>query len=272
LDDTETAKRYDEVMPDFSGLLDSRALVSVLSAVGGALFWNFVALYRGRVRVLEYTVTHERVGVSAEDAIFGNVAVTWQGQPVINLFVSTVMLENNTSSDYTALKFKVYTGSTFLLTERREIAGSTYLPVHTDEYMASVMVAAESVPTPLQQQIYWHSREYSVPVLNRGQRVVLTYLTTIPNATDSPAVWVDMLHSGVTLRFRPSLPQIHGVPIRMALPIGLVACLAVVVSVSLSAARTWVVAVICMVVGLIAQSIGAALYRIGKFIRQVIFR
>lgn len=111
-----------------------------------------------------------------------------------------------------------------------------------------------------------------MPVLNRGQRVVLTYLTTVPNPTDGPAVWVDMLHSGVTLRFRPSLPQIHGVPVRMALPVGLVACLAVIVLVSLSGARTWLAAAICMVAGLIAQSIGAALCRVAKFVRQIIFR
>ena len=140
-------------MSDLSGVMDSRVLLSALSAVAGALFWNFVALYRARIKVLEYTVAHERMGLSTQDAIFGNVAVTWQGQPATNLFVSTVTLENNTSSDYTGLRFKVYTGSTLLLTEQGQIAGSTYVPVYTEDYLASLNVAPGSTPTPPQQQI-----------------------------------------------------------------------------------------------------------------------
>jgi hypothetical protein len=65
--------------PDLSGLFNSKAVISGVSAVGGALFWNFVAAYRDRVKVLEYTVTHDRIGLSATDVIFGRVVVTWEG-------------------------------------------------------------------------------------------------------------------------------------------------------------------------------------------------
>lgn len=259
-------------MPDFSFLLDSRVLLSALSAVAGALFWNFVALHRARVRVLAYVVTHDRVGFSVNDAIFGNVAVTWQGQPVTNLFVSTVTVENKTSSDYTGLSFKVYTGTTLLMTERSEIKGSTYIPIHTDAFLASVHVPQGQAPTALQQQIYWHSREYSVPVLNRGQSVVLTYLTTVPNATDAPAVWVDTLHPGITLQYKPNIPQIHGVPVRIALPVGFSICVVIVLVLSLVGVRPWLAASISAVVGLIAQSIGAGFYRVLRLVWQVIFR
>ena len=77
-----------------SGIRHAQVL-SALSAIAGALFWNFVEVFRGRIKTLEYTVTHQRVGVSADDPIFGTVLVTWQGNPVHNLYVSTVRIENN---------------------------------------------------------------------------------------------------------------------------------------------------------------------------------
>jgi hypothetical protein len=259
-------------MPDIWSFIDGRLLLSALSAAAGALFWNFVALHRARVRTLEYSVSHDRVGVSADDAVFGSVAVTWQGNPVTNLFVSTVTVENNTSSDYTDLKLKVWTGSTFLLNERREIPGTTYLPEYTAEYGASIYVAPGVVATPAQQHTYWHSREYMVPVLNRKQRVVFTFLTTVPNSTEGPSAWVDILHSGVGVRFRPVEQRIHGVPVRIALPVGLVASIVIAVLTILVATKVWVAAVVCLFVGFVAQSVGAALYRLWRLVAKVLFR
>lgn len=60
-------------LPDIQQLLDSKLLLAGLSPVGGGLIGNLIAVLRNRVKTLEYTVSHDRVGVSADDPVFGSV-------------------------------------------------------------------------------------------------------------------------------------------------------------------------------------------------------
>ncbi len=242
-------------------LIDNRYLLSSGSAIIGAIMTRLVAVLRGRVKVIEYTVSHDRVALSAEDALFGNVQVTWHGTPVVNLYMSTVEIRNDTTRDFADLTFRVYTGDTLLLTEKADIPGSVYLPSYTPAFARSIEVAPGQQPTDQQFNTFRHNREYAVRVLNRGQRVVLRYLTSMPVATSSPSVWVDIAHPGVTIVFRPSLPAIHGVAVKLALPIGLLVCMATIVLVGSMVHNIWMAACLAMFVGLIAQSIGALAYR-----------
>ncbi len=259
-------------LPDIQQLLDSKLLVSGISLLAGALLGNFIAAYRSRIKILEYTVTHDRIGLSADDAIFGNVRVTWQGHEVTNLYSSVVTVLNGTTVDYTNLKLKVYTGSTLLLTERTEISGTTHILHWTPEYAALLQIPADGVPTDQQFNTHRHSREYHIPVLNRGQRAVMHFLTTVPNRNEKPAIWADLLHPGAQIQFRLLTQQIHGVPVRLALPLGLLASLFVLVGVSFLLNEVWAAALIAMVVGLVAQSIGAWIYRGIRFLKQIVLR
>lgn len=259
-------------LPDFQQLLDSKVLVSGVSILAGALLGNFIAVYRGRIKILEYTVTHDRIGLSADDAIFGNVRVTWQGHEVTNLYSSVVTVMNGTTVDYTNLKVKIYTGTTLLLTERTEIAGTTHILRWTPEFAAQLQVPADGVPTDQQFNTHRHSREYLIPVLNRGQRAVMHFLTTVPNQNEGPAIWAELLHPGAQLEFRLLTQQIHGVPVRLALPLGLLTSLIVLVGVSFLLTEVWAAAFIAMGVGLVAQSIGAWIYRGFRFLKRIVLR
>ncbi len=259
-------------LPDLSQLIDSKALLAALSAVGGGLIGNLVAVLRSRVKTLEYTVNHDRMAFSADDAIFGSIRVTWQNHDVTNLFSTRITLENHTGKDFTNLKIKVFTGDTLLLGERTEIPGTTYTLKWTDDYQQQVYVPPGSNPTEQQFSIYNHSREYVIPVLNRGQRAVMTYLTTVPNGNQGPGAWLDMLHEGAKVQYRQVVPKVHGVPIRLAISVGIVACVAVLVIASFTLTEPWAAAAICMVFGLFAQSIGAFLYRGLRFIKALVVR
>jgi hypothetical protein len=254
-----------------TAFLDRKVTISALSAAGGALLTKLIALYRERIKVLEYRVSHDRVGLSAEDAIFGSVRVTWQGQELRNLYSSTLTVENATSVDYTNLRLKVYTGDTVLLNERSQIEGTPYAATWTDEYRQFLQVEGEA-PTDAQFYAFRHSREYILPVFNRGHRLVVTYLTTVPIGDAGPAVWVDTLHPGVRLAFRPFTQHIHGVPVPIALPLGWLACLAILVLVSFYVQKVWLAALISLLCGLGVQSIGALMYRVFHFLKRVLLR
>lgn len=259
-------------LPDLSQLIDSKAILAAISAVGGGLIGNLIAVLRSRVKTLEYTVNHDRMAFSADDVIFGSIRVTWQKHDVTNLYSTRITLENQTGKDFTNLKIKVYTGDMLLLGERTEIPGTTYILKWTDDYQQQLAVSPGNTPTEQQFNTYNHSREYVVPILNRGQRAVMTYLTTVPGGAQPPGAWLDMLHEGAKVQFRQEVPQVHGVPVRLAISVGIVACVAVLVAASFILSEPWAAAAICMVFGLFAKSVGAFLYRGLLFIKALVVR
>ena len=259
-------------LPDFSQLIENKALLSALSALAGGFIGNLIAVLRNRIRTLEYVVSHDRVAFSAEDAVFGSIRVTWQNHDVTNLFSSRVVLENQTGKDLSNLEVKVYSGDTLMLGERTELSGTTHILRWTDEFQQRLQIPQGATPTQEQFNTYNHTREYIVPVLNRGQRVVMNYLTTVPNGAQGPAVWLDMLHEGVRVQHRAFVPQVHGVPIRVAVAIGLVACVVVFGLSSYLLSEPWAAAAVCLIVGLFAQSVGAFLYRGFRFIKSLVVR
>ena len=259
-------------IPDLSQLLESKFLLSGGSVVVGAFLGNLIAVLRARIRTLEYCVNHDHVAFSANDAIFGSIQVTWQNHNVTNLFSSRVELENRTGKDLTDLKIKVFTTDTLMLGERTEITGTTHVLKFTPEFAQQLAVPAGATPTQQQFTLYNHNREYLVPVLNRGQRVVMTYLTTVPIAGQGPAVWLDMLHPGIRVQYRAVVPQIHGVPTRTAIAIGLLACVAVLVVSSIMLSEPWAAALVCLLVGLFAQSVGAFIYRGFGMVKSLVVR
>jgi hypothetical protein len=259
--------------PQLQQFLNNTLLMSALSAVAAALVTNFVAVYRTRVRVLEYTVHHDRVGLAANDATFGNVAVTWQGNPVQNLYASTVRIVNQTSADYTNLRFYVFSGdATLLLNDRAFITDSTYVTRYTEEWLNSIAVPPGQEPTAAHWHTYLHSREFLVDVFNRGQTFEVTFLTTVPEAKGGPTVWVDLRHQGLKIKFKTLESEMLGVPVKLALPIGWLATLIMLVAVSLLTTRVWLAAGISLIAGLAVQTIGAAIYRVGRFLHGIVFR
>lgn len=264
---------YGMPLPDISQLLDSKTLISSVSAIVGAIVGGLVTVLRNRVKTLEYTARHDRLAFAVNDARFGAVQVTWNGHNVVNLFSSRVEVENQTTRDLSDLRFKVYTGNeTLLLSERPEMPGTAHAVGYTPEYAASLAAAPEAQPTEQQIQTFLHSREYLVPVLNRGQRVVFTYLTSVPGENQGPSVWVDLLHQGVRIQYRQIVPHVHGAPARAALLVGLLASAVTLALASLYISEPWAAGLICLTVGLVAQSIGAMLYRAGVFMKSLVLQ
>lgn len=257
---------------ELNQLIDNKAFLSLFSAVVGGLIGNLIALLRSSIKTIEYTVSHDRIAFSTNDAVFGLIRVTWQGHDVTNLFSTRVTLENQTGKDFTNLKVKVYTNDTMILGEQTEIPGTTYVLNWTEEYKHKIAVLPGSNPTSEQFRTYNHSREYLIPVLNRGQRAVLTYLTSVSGNTHAPGAWLDMLHEGVKVQYRQVVPQIHGVPVLLALYIGAVTCVAVLAVTSFTISEPWAAAAICMTTGLFAQSLGAVIYRCLRLVKTIISR
>ena len=75
-----------------------------------------------------------------------------------------------------------------------------------------------------------------------------------------------------SVQYRPVVPQIHGVPTRTAIAIGLLACVAVLVLSSIMLSEPWAAALVCLLVGLFAQSVGAFIYRGFSMLKSLVVR
>ena len=247
----------------------SKITLSAFFGAVGVLIGYLLNLLRNRVRELEYTVTHDRIALSSEDPIFGKIRVSWNDTPVETLFSSVVTIENTTSKDYEDVTFKVYSAETMMLSEKTELSGSSYIPTWSESYGKILHVADDSTPTEAQFDLYYHSREYHIPVFNRGETIIHRYLTSVPPGKNGPVLLVDLLHQGLKIRFSLAGPQIHGVLVSRALPLGIVTSI-IILAASIYLIRTpWVVGIVALPVGLFAQSIGAGVFKLYRVLKAI---
>ena len=157
-------------------LLDSRLIVSLVSTGIGAFLMFLIQKIVNKRGLFTYSVRHNKVGVSTDDAVFGTVQVTWKGIPINHLYLSTIELKNESLKDYESVVAKVFATDTNLLTERSELTGTTRSLQWTEEFSNKLVVESGAQPTQEQWHLYCNQREYLLPTMNRGQVVRLAYL------------------------------------------------------------------------------------------------
>jgi hypothetical protein len=128
--------------------------------------------------------------------------------------MATVEIENSSNQDFENVVFKIYTAQeTNLLTERTFVVNTPDIVHLSAEYKASIAAAADGEPTAAQWFTYYHSREYRVPVFNRGQLLRLEYLCTRPNDDVPPGVFVSTQLKGAKLNYQTRFNLVLGVPL-----------------------------------------------------------
>ena len=72
--------------------------------------------------------------MSAEDSVFGKVSVTWEGQQINHLYLSTIELKNESLNDYENVVIRADTNDTKLLTQSTQIVGTPNILEFTDKF------------------------------------------------------------------------------------------------------------------------------------------
>ena len=248
--------------------LQNRLIVALFSVIVGAILTLLIQRILNKRGLFTYFVSHYRVGVSTDDAVFGTVRAIWNNQPVANLWSSSVELRNESLKDYENVIVKVFTNATVLLTEGTEIVGTSRILEWTADFTDRVAVPHGSEPTDAQRSLYAREREYLIPTMNRGQFVRLTYL----NATSTPqqpAIWIDILHKGVRTKFRVAQPEFLGVPQFSAARVGSSLGVVVVALVIATVETIWLAAVLSFLYGLLVLFPGAASIKLWRRFRDL---
>ena len=250
-------------------ILDNWLVVSLVSA-GIGVCLTFVAQRLVNKRGLfTYFVQHNRIGVSADDAVFGSVRVTWNDNPVSLLYSSTVELKNESLKDYKNVILKVFSNDTQLLTEQPEFVGTTRHLQWTKEFADKLTVEPGSQPTQEQWTLYGGQREYLLPTMNRGQVVRVTYLNAVTTG-NQPSLWVEIVHKGVKVKIRMPQTEFMGISQPAAALAGCILGLFVFGTVIRFIDTTWIAAVVCMTYGLVALIPGAICIKSWRWAREVV--
>ena len=247
--------------------LENKYLLSVASVAGGVLLTLLTEQILSKRGRFTYLVRHFRVGVSADDAVFGSVRVTWNGNPVANLYSSTVELVNESMKDFENVVVSAFTNDTILLTERTEMVGTASIVNWTDGFRKQLKVAPGQTPSPEQSDLHSRRRDYLVPVMNRGQ-VIRFHFLNASRTENQPSIWLNIIHKGVKLKFRVPQNQIFGVAQSRATLVGAILGFVLVGFIVTFVDSIWIAALSSLIYGFIAQVPGAWVVRAFRWLRD----
>jgi hypothetical protein len=248
-------------------IFDNKYITAIAGGISGVALTIITQQILNKRGLLAYCVNHNRIGLSTDDAIFGSVRITWNGNSVDNLYLSTIELKNCSMRDYENVVVRAFSNDTMLLTERTDIADTTRILNWSPDFSQRLTVPEGQVPSASQFQLYQRQREYLIPILNRGQVVHISFLNQAIS-TKLPTLWLDVLHKGVKLKFRIVHPEFMGVAQPMAALAGVVLGFVFLAIIIAYIKTVWVAALAAFIYGAIAQTPGALFIRIWRSVKQ----
>ena len=181
-----------------------------------------IQVRRSRIR---WKVFHQHLAASSNHPQVGNIEVTLNGQPMTNLVLSTVIVENDFLRDFKDLTLHVRTEPTHEIVADEARRGQDSATVSwsarfTKAVEQAVKEAAENQAPGYSRVQNW--REYTVPVLNRGETLNITLVVhALPPAKAACGLETETV--GAVLRFQKKAPpDILGVHPLVALAWGMV--------------------------------------------------
>ncbi len=254
---------------DLIDLVRGEYLSIIFGGLGGIFTAWLTQKVINRRGLFSYFVTHNRVGMSSEDSLFGNVSVKWNNNPVNHLFLSTVELKNESLNDYENVIIQTYSDDTNLLSESTQILDTPNIIDWTEKFATKLHVTPGEDPTEAQHDIYNSQREYLIPVFNRGQQIRISYLNAAKSG-ETPTIWLSATLKGVKVKFQAPQNQIYEVPQPLAASVGVVLGLVGLIPLVIFVSNNWAVALIAISYGFIAQLPGVFVIKAYRKFREFI--
>lgn len=199
-------------------------------------------------------LTHQNLGLSEDNPLFGSVKISHNDVPAKSLFISSVILTNDSNRDITGIQIDISCDqqSLILVAHGSNLSTLKYLNF-SDKY--TKMLTDDH---PINDLSMFRFREFAVPVFNRGDQVMISALVSNDVGTQ-PNVTVSCEHPGVKLRIQKRPPQIifgESSPIAFLIGIllSIIACYFLIesgVSVHTGVWISFVLGTTCTVIGVI---------------------
>ncbi len=250
-------------------ILDNKIVISTGAFIAGIVGTWITQQILNKRGVFSYSVFHNRVGISADDAVFGSVKITLNGNEMPNLYLSVIEIRNESSKDYEDVEMRVWSNDTVLLSEQTQIDETSYRLELTDKYKKEFHSSEPQEVTEYQRELLGKRREYVVPVFNRGQIIKLTYLNSAKVNT-MPTIQVDAVKKGVKLVFRPPLNKLLGESQSHAALVGIIiGCLGAAILIA-NETKLWQAVWIAFIYGVLVVVPGAYFIKLYRKLREIV--
>jgi len=230
------------------------------------LFINHIwEKFKKRISLVKYTVWHLFLGGSADDPRFGSLKLLYNDRPVRNLYMSRVLLSNESNRDLSNVELNVVSDrdSAILVSHGRNMSSLNDLSF-TDKY---TKVLSELKPENM--EYIFGRRDYKLPVLNRGDKVEISLLLTNFKSMQ-PNITVSCDYPGVKMKYARVFPELFGEPqIHSALLGTLIALLLCVLIIFLIHSKT-IAVLLAAFICLFASLLGVLARKICKLIIKIL--
>ncbi|MBI0399300.1 hypothetical protein [Cyclobacterium marinum] len=199
-------------MTDFS----EKILIGFITLVLGVIVKHFWDKIVNRVSKLQYSIWHNYVGSSIEDLKFGSVKLLYNDNELKNLYASNVHLLNSSGKDLDDIELNITCDqNSLIMVSHGQRNRSLNELEFTDKYLKEL----QSVNKDNQAYVY-SRRDYKIPVLNRGDSISITLLTT-NFVGEMPFLNVGTDHKGVNLKYFTEQQKLFGVSQAKSVIIGI---------------------------------------------------
>lgn len=236
-------------------------VVLLVLPVLGAVFQHLWSRYRSRLVTLGWTVQYQPMAFATHDFGWGQVEILYNKQPILNLHIAQVQVQNASARDLQNLQLDIQvTEGTRVLRSSGQVSGTLQDLPFASGY-ANALAAAGQASLPVEQVAFWVRRsDFVVPVLNRGG-IVEARLLLARDDYATPSLMVACNHVGVRLKHQPLVQVFFGVRQPLAQVIGLLISVVLTGIALYLGAQTWLAALVAWVSGTFAILWGALTVR-----------
>lgn len=204
------------VKPETAGFVVGAALTAVVGNL-----WRRI---QNRMCVLRFSSRHTSLARPVDDIFGGKLQVLFRGQELKGVFVTEAYFQNDSATDLEnlVLTMEYRNGEKFKGAKGR-VSGSSKNLSFSQDFQERVdrCTAANASQSPCADFEYCvKTREFVVPVLNRGATVEVTILT---HAENTPRLYAFCNHKGVKVVEEIEQKAVLGVPQLAAAIVGLIA-------------------------------------------------
>jgi len=147
------------------------------------------------------------------------------------------------------------------------LVGTTEFVRHSPEYQKELEIPPGEAPTEAQINTYRTRRDYFIPFLNRRQTVRFQYLNA-SQTPDPPWIFLECIHHGVVIKYRPPQTIFFGVERRIAVITGTIAGIVFVSALVLLSPSPWLTGIACFFYGAVVEVPGAGIVKVHRAIRR----
>jgi hypothetical protein len=243
-------------------LMNKDIINPLLIFLFGAIVNHLWNNYRNSLIKLKYTVWHLYLGASIEDTPFGKLEMSYNGNPVESLYMSTVVIKNDSKKDISKMELNILCDdSSNILVSQGKNTSSTKKLGFTNEYKQ--LIKNKEKEDTKEDTKKHKKRDYFVPVLNRGE--VLEFALVVTNVEGvQPIVTVNCDHPGVKIEYKEDGPQIFGIPQKISTIFGLVLSIFISILIILYVPSKVIAVLLAITFGLFASIIGAFIIKVFK--------